>query len=173
MTDELSITLQNRATYWAGQITKLANSFAPNHLKNKIHSKTAKQGDGTFIITTTATGLDAAAQEHGSGLKKRDRRRRMARYPIRPKTKGALAFYENAGGTWDYSRGMPQIYAPDGRGVFFQVMHPGIKAYNNGEGYIRPAFKEIRKQIRKDLKQDVPNAIRATLNTAFKTGKEK
>lgn len=176
MSQRLKTNLKNVAKFWAREITKLSKAFAPNHLKNHISTYTTETGNGIFSLTTIARGKDAAAQEHGSGLKKRDRRRRMEKYPIRPKTKKALAFYENAQGTWDYGMvdpPMPRIYAPDGRGVFFQVMHPGIKAYNNGEGYIRPAIKQIRKRARKDLDKAVYNAIFGDLNQAFKRGKSK
>lgn len=174
MSQKLQSNLRNLAKYWAGEITKLSKSFAPNHLKTKISTHVTETNDGTFVLTTVARGKDARAQEHGSGTRKRDKRRRMEKYPIRPKTKRALAFYENAQGTWDYDMvdpPMPIIYAPDGRGVFFQVMHPGIQAYNNGEGYIRPAVKQLRRRARKDLDKAVYNAIFGDLNQAFKKGR--
>ena len=144
MSRRLKGSLGALASSWARRMTVLAKGFAPNHLKDNIKSKSTEVKEGTWSITTTATGADAHAQEHGSGLRTRDNRRRKAKYPIRPKTKKVLAFH------WEVANANPERFkfAPDGRVILPIVMHPGIPPYKN-RGYIRPAFDEIRKQARK------------------------
>lgn len=171
MTQRLQTALQKTATAWARKLTILAKGFAPSHVKPAISSKTENRGDGTFIIRVMANrkvAPDARAQEHGSGLKAH--RGPKVEYPIAPKNRRALAFYENANGTWNYEMAnppMPRRYAPDGRGLFFGVMHPGIEAANNGEGYFRPAVKEWRRQARKGLDKEVRAAILGDLRKSF------
>jgi hypothetical protein len=163
MANKLSTVLKNKARYWAGEMTKLAKSFAPNHLKDNISSKSEERGNGTFIIRTIASAPDARAQEFGSGL--RARRGPKQKYPIRPKGGHPfLAFY------WDVATQNPENFRmhEDGRVLLPQVMHPGIAPVNNGKGYIRPAQIELRKRIKKELNQEVPNAIRAELRASFK-----
>lgn len=162
MTTKLSQVLKNKARYWAGEVTKLAKSFAPNHLKDKISSSTEERGEGTYLIRTTVKAPDARAQEFGSGL--HARRGPKAKYPIYPKTKKVLAFF------WDVATSNPDqfIMTPEGKVLLPKVMHPGIKPVNGGKGYIRPAQIEIRKRIRRELNKEVPNAIRAELRLGFK-----
>jgi hypothetical protein len=123
MTERLKTSLKNRARAWAGQMTRLAKQFAPEHVRPAISSSVEeKNGGESFIIHTIADrriAPDARAQEHGSGL--HAQRGAKQKYPIRPKDKKMLAFDENAGGTWDYSSGMPALRAPDGRGLFYGV----------------------------------------------------
>lgn len=162
MTTKLSQVLKNKARYWAGEVTKLAKSFAPNHLKDKISSSTEERGEGTYLIRTTVKAPDARAQEFGSGL--HARRGPKAKYPIYPKTKKVLAFF------WEVATSNPDqfIMTPEGKVLLPKVMHPGIKPVNGGKGYIRPAQIEIRKRIRRELNKEVPNAIRAELRLGFK-----
>lgn len=162
MTTKLSQVLKNKARYWAGEVTKLAKSFAPNHLKDKISSSIEERGEGTYLIRTTAKAPDARAQEFGSGL--HARRGPKAKYPIYPKTKKVLAFF------WEVATSNPDqfVMTPDGKVLLPKVMHPGIRPVNGGKGYIRPAQIEIRKRIRRELNKEVPNAIRAELRLGFK-----
>lgn len=162
MTIKLSQVLKNKARYWAGEVTKLAKSFASNHLKDKISSSTEERGEGTYLIRTTTKAPDARAQEFGSGL--HARRGPKAKYPIYPKTKKVLAFF------WEVATSNPDqfIMTPEGKVLLPKVMHPGIKPVNGGKGYIRPAQIEIRKRIRRELNKEVPNAIRAELRLGFK-----
>lgn len=165
MSTRLKGSLGALAKNWAGQITHLAKSFAPNHLKNKISSKSVEVGEGRWSITTTAVGADARAQEYGSGLRVKDNRRKKAKYPI--KGKPFLLF------KWDIADASPDKFKFDdkGRVILPQVMHPGIHPYK-GEGYIAPAIKEIRKKARKALDPIVRKAILGDLNQSFKIGKK-
>lgn len=162
MTTKFSQVLKNKARYWAGEVTKLAKSFAPNHLKDKISSSTEERGEGTYLIRTTVKAPDARAQEFGSGL--HARRGPKAKYPIYPKNKKVLAFF------WEVATSNPDqfIMTPEGKVLLPKVMHPGIKPVNGGKGYIRPAQIEVRKRIRRELNKEVPNAIRAELRLGFK-----
>lgn len=159
---QLAKLLKQKATYWARETTKLAKSFAPNHLKDNISSSTEERGEGTYLIRTTAKAPDARAQEFGSGL--HARRGPKAKYPIYPKNKKVLAFF------WEVATSNPEqfVMTPEGKVLLPKVMHPGIKPVNGGKGYIRPAQIEIRKRIKKELRAELPNAIRAELRLGFK-----
>ncbi len=168
--NKLHTMLKNQARYWAGQMTMLAKSLAPNHIKPVIHSKVEERGEGTFIIRTTADrrlAPDARAWEYGSGLK--SRRGAKKKYIIKPKTKKLLAFYWDVATISEMEFGRPGkfTFAPDGRVTFHSVMHPGIQAANQGKGYIAPAAVEIRKRMKAKLRKDVGDAIRFELRSAF------
>lgn len=171
MSQRLSNALKNRARAWAGQLTSLAKSFAPNHLKAYVRSRVDEQG--TKIIIRTSVNrfaspkekygtLDARAQEYGSGL--RARRGPKAKYPIVPKSgKKFLAFH------WEVAEEHPEVasFLPDGRFLISKVNHPGIPAANAGQGYIGPAVKELRKRARVELNKDVRQAILGDLRQSF------
>ena len=172
MTQRLANKLKRRASAWAGQLTSLARSFAPNHLKPYIHSKVEEKGDGNFIIRITAdrfanpTGpghpnygsSDARAQEFGSGL--RARRGAKKKYPIQGHP--FLVF------PWDVATQNPdQFTMHEGKVVLAQVMHPGIEAANSGKGYIAPAMNELRKHARAELSKDIKEAIVGDLRESF------
>lgn len=165
MANELSTSLKNRTTYWAGKMTSLARSFAPNHLKNFIHSKTNEPREGVFTIRTyvddknpTRPGhpnygtSDARAQEFGSGL--RAKRGAKEKYTITPKNSPFLEFL----GTNEFDGWLIRTQ---------KVEHPGIKAANQGKGYIHPAAQEVRKLMKKDLKKTGREAIKLTLRNGF------
>lgn len=172
----LSTTLKNRARAWAGELTKLARSFAPNHLRRAISSHVEDKGDGTFIIRITADrrayptsparpnygSSDARAQEYGSGL--HARRGTKKKYTIRPKPgHRMLAFH------WEVADANPDKFSflPDGRVVFGSVQHPGIEAANQGRGYIAPAVNELRKRGRDQLSLEVRQAILDDIRRSF------
>lgn len=172
MSKRLSAALKRRAISWAGQISKLAKAFAPNHLRPYIHSRVEVKEDKTFIIRTTVNrkenplpkygSMDARAQEYGSGLKAR--RGTKAKYPIRPKPGNkVLAFH------WEVANQNPEQFSflPDGRVMLPSVMHPGIQAANQGKGYIGPAQAEIRKRGKAELKNDIRTAILGDLRESF------
>lgn len=171
MSERLANNLRRRASAWAGQLTSLAKSLAPNHVAPAISSKVEEKDDGTFIIRITADrkkAPDARAQERGSGL--HAKRGLKQKYPILPKNKRMLAFYENANGTWNYDMHdppVPRIHIQDGRGLFYGVMHPGIEAANGGEGYIAPAMKELKARARENLTKDIRDAIVGDLRESF------
>lgn len=161
MSNRLKGSLGALASAWARRLTQLAKGYAPNHLKGGISSKSTETSNGRWEITITARGADAKAQEFGSGLRATKGTKR--KYTIKPKTKKYLAFY------WDV-QSVGLQYLPDGRVMFKSVQHPGIARYK-GQGYLRPAMKDLRKRAKKDLSAEVRKAIIGDLNSAFRTGK--
>jgi hypothetical protein len=160
---QLPKAIKNRARAWAGQLTSLARSFAPSHVRPAISSHVEEKNEGEVIIRVTADrriAPDARAQEYGSGL--HARRGSKHKYPIRPKTKKFLAF------NWEIANANPENFSflPDGRVILPSVQHPGIQAANGGKGYIAPAVNEIRKRLR-ELKNDVGDAIRIDVRRSF------
>lgn len=146
-------TLQHLTTNWAGQLTNLARSYAPAHIRDAISSKTEEKGEGTFIIRITADrriAPDARAWEYGSGLKAR--RGTKQKYDINGKPK--LVFM----GTNDFVGKL--IITPT-------VHHPGIQAANGGKGYIAPAVKELRVKGRQELVTEVRQAILSDIRASF------
>lgn len=166
MSKRLKDNLKKRATAWAGQLTKLAKGFAPNHLKPYISSHVEAKEDGTYRIRITAnrganpTGpghpnygsSDARAQEFGSGL--RARRGPKQKYLIHPKNAKFLEFE----GTNQFEGWIIRT---------MEVKHPGIKAANQGKGYLAPAMNEIRKRARAELTKEIRDAIVGDLRESF------
>jgi len=164
MTQRLANNLKRRASSWAGQLTSLARSFAPNHVEPAIHSHVEEKGDGEFIIRITADrriAPDARAWEFGSGI--HARRGVKKKYPILPKNKKVLAF------NWEIANAQPENFKflPDGRVMLGSVQHPGIQAANGGKGYIAPAMIELRKKAKKELSEDIRAAIVGDLRESF------
>jgi hypothetical protein len=173
MSKRLANNLKRRASAWAGQLTSLAKSFAPNHVEPAISSKVETKEDGTYTIRITADrriAPDARAQEFGSGL--HARRGVKKKYVIAPKYKKVLAFHwdvldnpETAQQVFDSPKFLG--FAPDGRGLFRYVEHPGIQAANAGKGYIAPAMRELRKRAKADLSKEIKDAIVGDLRESF------
>lgn len=160
----LAGTLKARATAWAGELTTLARSFAPNHVQPAISSHVEEKNEGEFIIRITADrriAPDARAQEFGSGL--HAKRGLKAKYPILPKNGKMLAFH------WEIADANPERFSflPDGRVILPSVQHPGIEAANDGQGYIAPAMKELKKRAKAQLNLEVKNAILGDLRESF------
>lgn len=133
-------------------------------MRPAISSHTEQKGDGTFIIRITADrkiAPDARAWEYGSGI--HARRGAKKKYPILPKKGKLLAFH------WEVADANPERFSflPDGRVLLASVQHPGIEAANSGQGYIRPAMKELRRRAKAELSDDVRRAIMADLRDAF------
>lgn len=164
MSKRLSENLRKRAIAWAGQMTRLAKAYAPNHIRDAISSHVESKADGTYLIRTIAnrkTAPDARAWEYGSGL--RARRGAKQKYPIFPKKGKYLAFH------WEVANQNPErfTFLDDGRVILPKVMHPGIQAANEGKGYIAPAQVELRKKARRELDLDIRNAIMGDLRASF------
>jgi hypothetical protein len=164
----LASQLLRSARSIAGQLTSLARSKAPKHLQAGIHTSATEETEGVIRITLTAKGADARAQEYGSGLQDR---RHPAKYPITGKpwlafmpTNGYLG---NAYGAYD-----PNTHQGVGeKNVFIthQVMHPGIHAVNEGQGYIRPALKEFRKTLKTgNFREEIKRAIVSNIRRSFR-----
>jgi hypothetical protein len=166
----------NQLRGYAARLTVLAREYAPVHLREGISSK-ADINDDEYKITIIAIGVDARAQEYGSGI--RSKRSKVSKYQlgpkgkirIAPKTKKYLAF------PWQRIHPFP-IY--DGEAVIIRwwqpkeirnksVLHPGIRPANKGAGYISPAIKDVRKEINKKLSKDGKNGINMEFKKVFKS----
>ncbi len=150
---------------WAGQLTRLARNFAPNHIKAAISSRVEEKEAGQFIIRITADkkiSPDARAQEYGSGL--RATRGPKNKYPIRPKGRHPYIAFN-----WEIANAEPEKFKflPDGRVYFPLVMHPGIKAVR----YIARAVNELRRRGRAELDKTVRRAILGDIRRSFRGGK--
>ena len=158
----------NSARSYAGGITTRAKGFSQSaRIRRTIRSRVSQE-NGRIVVTTTAgdgntepggTG-DARAREYGSGLhavvgvgKK---------YPIRPRKSGGLLVF-----AWDVAT-VGVHRTKEGKAVLKEVMHPGIRADNNGKGYIRPARIAASKVLRKNLKEKGAKGIRLDLRSSFK-----
>jgi len=151
----LPSALLRSARSYAGQITSMARSLAPAHLQSKIKTTVVEEGDGVIRITTTVKAPDAHAQEYGSGLNAQ--RGVKAKYPIRPKPGTAFLEFD---GTNAYDGWLIRTNL---------VMHPGIKAVNEGQGYIRPTYAEFRKKIKgnSELNNAIHRAILSDIRRSF------
>lgn len=166
----LQEALYRRAISWAGQLTRLAKSLAPDHVRKAISSKVEKKKDGKVLIRITADrkiAPDARAWEYGSGI--HARRGLIGKYLIRPKNKKVLAF------NWEVANQNPDKFnfLPDGRVMLPQVEHPGIEAANGGRGYIAPAIRQLRKRAKSELSKEIKQAILGDIRAAFGHGKRR
>ena len=170
MTDELTPRLRNKMRSWAGQVTKLAHKNLGKFRRLiTVQSKVVEQDD-KLSIESTAKGITSRAYEYGSGIHSRLSKKSpkqispKGKILIRPVRKKVLAFF------WDVAEANPDqfVFAPDGRVLLPQVKHPGVKAANEGRGYLGPAVNEVRKQIRKELPKETREAVLATFRKSFK-----
>lgn len=171
--ERLKGTLKARARSWAGQLTSLSRKYAPRHLRKYISSRVEEKGEGKFIIrvrvdrgaSPTGPGhrnygsSDARAQEYGSGLWAQ----RGAKHwiPILPKNKSRLAF------PYPAEKVYPGTLYVGGKIITEKVMHPGIHAANNDEGYLRPARAELLRRARKELTPEIRRAILGDIRESF------
>lgn len=165
----LEQAIYRKAVSWAGQLTRLAKAFAPNHVRKAISSKVIKQNKKGVIIRLISDkkiAPDARAQEFGSGI--HARRGPKGKYLIKPKNKKALAFH------WEVATQNPEQFTllDDGRVVLPSVEHPGIEAANGGIGYMAPAVKELRKRGRQELTAELRRAILGDMRMAFQHAKK-
>jgi hypothetical protein len=167
---ELDKNLRARAKVWASNITKLAHKNLGKF--RSIISVQSKVGErnGLIEIISTAKGAASRAYEYGSGIHSRLAKRSPKQLGVRgeilikPKTKKMLAF------NWEIANNFPGpwIFAPDGRVLFHSVTHPGVKAANQGKGYLSPAMNDVRKQIRKEIPIETRKAAINTFRKSFK-----
>jgi hypothetical protein len=160
----LPAAIKRSATSYAGQITSMARSLAPAHIRQGISTHVTEEAEGVIRITTISTAIDAHAQEYGSGLQAQ--RGVKAKYPIMPKPGNKLLAFH-----WEIATANPERFSflPDGRVLLSSVMHPGIKAVNGGKGYIRPTYAEFRKKIKGNstLNNDIRKAIVSDIRRSF------
>jgi hypothetical protein len=163
MANQVASALLRSARSYAGQLSSLVKSFAPNHLKDNVHSHAEEVSEGVVRIHVEVSGPDAHAQEYGSGLHTDGRKGAKAKYPITPKP--GTAFLEFLG-TNQF----------DGWLIRTQlVMHPGIKKYK-GKGYVAPAIKELRAKIKQrgsGVRQEIRQAILGEIQKSFMGAKKK
>lgn len=178
MASKLLSKLRSRATSWASQISRKANSTAgkPAHVRV---SSSANINGGNVEIKSVAVSPkgDARAYEYGSGI--HSRRSKKSRYQlgakgkilITPKRKKVLAFFwdklDAPPGTTYNGKKLIKI-AGDGRALFRYVEHPGVMAAGGGKGYLGPAITEVRKRIRKELPAEVSREIIGEFKMSFK-----
>ena len=171
MADDLQKTIRARAKKWATNVTKLAHRNLGKFRKLiTVRSKVEEQG-GRIGVSSTASGVTARAYEYGSGI--HSRLSRKSRKQIAPKGKiiikptggrKFLAFH------WEVANANPDrfMFDQDGRVLLPQVQHPGVKAANQGKGYLAPAINEVRKQVRQDLSKDVRDSVVGAFRKGFK-----
>lgn len=162
MTTRMRNALGRRATAWAGQLTRLAKEFAPNHLKSAIHSTSEETGEGQYTIIIYVTKregtMDAAAQEYGSGIRSENEPHVIE---IVPRNAKYLVF------KWDKVDFHDFPHTADGKVMLKHVNHPGISPYK-GIGYLRPAIQELKARGRKELSEDIRMAILGDLAESFR-----
>lgn len=175
MTDELTPKLRARAKTWAGAITKAAhrNLGSKRRLIN-VTSTVTEQGGRIGISSIAIPSIPAKpvarAYEYGSGIHSRLSRKSpkqlgvKGKIFIRHRLKKVLAF------PWEVANANPDkfIIGRDGKVLLPSVKHPGVKAVNEGKGYLGPAIKEVRKQVRKEIPKDVRDALLATFRKGFR-----
>jgi hypothetical protein len=166
----LDKNLRARARVWAGNITRLAHkNLGKFRSLITVQSKVEERGEKIEIVST-AKGKTARAYEYGSGVHSRLSKKSpkqisaKGKILIKPVTRKVLAF------NWEVANTSPGyfIFLPDGRVIFPSVKHPGVKAANNGRGYLGPAVNEVRKQIRKEVPKEVRDAVIGTVRKSFK-----
>lgn len=172
----LSEELYNLAKYWAGEWTRLAQKYAistpeegiPRRIPLKISTRVERKSAQRFALILTARGTGAKlkewggdyarAFEFGSGIHSE---KGGGKYPIRPRKAKFLVF------PWDKA----YEYIPrtsDGKVMLAAVNHPGVKAASGGQGYIRPAARELLDKGEAQLGKLAKKAILADLRGAFK-----
>lgn len=159
----LSTTLLRSARSIAGQLTSLAKSKAPKHLQAGISTHVTEETEGVIRITLETKGTDARAQEYGSGLQDR---KSPHKYPITPKPGHKYLAFQ-----WDVAEAHPEVakFLPDGRFFITKVMHPGIHAVNEEQGYVRPALKEFRKYLKEgNFPDEIRSAIVSDIRRSFR-----
>lgn len=171
----LPSALQRIATRWAGMLTTIAKGYAPRHIAPYIHSSTSERGKEGYTIVLSVNldenpeqrfgSSDARAQEYGSGIKT-TKYGKMDYIPIFPKRGKFLAF------NWEVANQSPEAFRflPDGRVILRSVQSPGIPPYK-GEGYLKPAVRDLRAKARADMDPDIRSAITGDLRVAFKHAK--
>lgn len=170
MSDNLEVNLRARAKVWAGQITRLAHRNLGKYRKLITVQSRVEEGKGLIGIRSIAMGITARAYEYGSGIHSRLMKKSpkqvapKGKILIKPKNKKVLAFF------WEVANANPDqfVFAEDGRVLLPHVMHPGVKAANNGKGYLSPAINEVRKQVRKEIPIETRKAVLATFRKSFK-----
>ena len=159
---------------WSRRLGTNVRSFAPRHLKTGvIYTKSYVEGQD-FGVNVSLKEPEEGDREKGDaygrelgaglyGLKKR-------KYPIYPKNKKVLAFkwdkVKNLGyGLWWSESGKYAGYLEDGRLMFNWVDHPGYKAANNGQGYVKPGFDQTLDEINND--KEMPRKMKKIIMDGF------
>lgn len=143
----------------AQRILDAARKFAPNaHVRESISADQVEdQGKNRIIITLKATAPDARAYEYGSGI--HSRRSNQSPRQLGPKGKIEIT-----------PRNAPYLVFPwDGKIIkTLRVEHPGVNPANQGEGYLRKAVKETKKENKAELAQGISRAVKSDIIGRFK-----
>lgn len=114
-------------------------------VKRSIKSAIQQKGQFTHKIIVSANGKIAVFRELGTKA-----------HPIVPRNHSVLVF------PWDKAAD----YIPrtkDGRVILKKVNHPGSKADNDDQGYLRPAGRDTVKFIKDEFRGKVKASIKAEL----------
>ncbi len=175
---DLLKNLRIRSKVWATNITKNAHkNLGKFRSLIRVESKTQDSSGRIDIVSTgISTGPPVArAYEYGSGRHSRSSKvspKQMGSrgfIRIAPKNKKVLAF------PWDkVSENTPAgkkflgVSKSTGKALFRYVDHPGVRAANNGRGYLAPAITEVRRQIKKEIPKEIREAVLGSLRRGFK-----
>jgi len=164
----LPTNLEALVDSWKGQLLSLVKGLAPAHLRDAVFVN-SEEADGHYVIRVTVNrnayprpnygSLDARAQEYGSGLRAR----------VAGKNSGQTIPI-NAKGGYIASNGVAYLVFKNKEGRIIKtkhVDHPGIEAYNGGEGYVAPAIELLRQKGRAELSQAIRSAILTDIRTSF------
>jgi len=175
MTDDLIKGLKRRTRAWGDEIKKLANQNLGKFRSLISVTFRTVEKDGRVGLDITATATDpkkpvVRAYEYGSGIHSRVKRRSPHQLPdgrilIRPKTSGKLLAFH-----WEIANANPELFAFDkkGRVLLPEVRHPGVKAANNGKGYLSPAIAKVRRKMRKEILLEVRESVMGQFKKKFK-----
>lgn len=185
---KLSEAMWKTAQKWQTRLTQKAYELAisnpdpetgdgrtPKSLRRiiRITTKRDRNSAQRFGLTLIATGPAARAYEYGSGIWSESFEK--ADYIIiRPKNRKVLAFF------WETQNQLKQEYIDSlphskttGKVLLQFVQHPGVKAANNGQGYIRPAIDAVREEGEIELRPSFKKAILEDIQFAFKQGRRR
>lgn len=173
------------AKKWSTALTKDANKNLGKFKKLILVKSDSKVTSGRVDIITTASPKLADAEgnvkdvakayEYGSGTRSRSMKRSKFQMGargfirIRPKNGKVLAFpWNKVDSSTRAGRKFVGISEKSGKAMFLYVDHPGVRAANNGRGYMAPAITKIRKQMQKDIPLAIREEVIGSFRRAFK-----
>lgn len=172
------------AKKWSTSLTKDANKNLGKFKKLILVKSESKVTDGKVDIVTTASPKLADAEgnvkdvarayEFGSGTRSRSMKKSKFQLGakgfirIRPKNGNVLAFpWDKVDSSSPTGKKFVGISSKSGKAMFRYVDHPGVRAANNGKGYMAPAITKIRKQIREDIPKEIKDEVIGSFRRIF------